>query len=200
MLLGPTGSGKTPLGRLLELRGLKGRRCIHFDFGRILRTCIVEINNQLNQEEIRHVRELLRAGALLEDKDFIIAEKLLLNFVAERKVDRDTLVVLNGLPRHVGQAIAIEQLVDVQMIIRLECTPDVVLGRIQMNIDGDRAGRDDNTLDKVRQRIELFKERTEPLLDYYRSFMLPIIDVNVGVKTTAQDIYEQIEVHLISIG
>jgi hypothetical protein len=31
--LGPTGSGKTPLGDYLEERGLFGRRCVHFDFG-----------------------------------------------------------------------------------------------------------------------------------------------------------------------
>ncbi len=37
LLLGPTGSGKTPLGQALEKKGLAGRRCVHFDFGANLR-------------------------------------------------------------------------------------------------------------------------------------------------------------------
>ena len=37
VLLGPTGSGKTPLGEWLEAKGLGGRRCHHFDFGTRLR-------------------------------------------------------------------------------------------------------------------------------------------------------------------
>ncbi|MCX7427258.1 MAG: hypothetical protein NTW96_16720 [Planctomycetia bacterium] len=40
LLLGPTGSGKTPLGDLLERRGLGGRRCVHFDFGAHLRRIV----------------------------------------------------------------------------------------------------------------------------------------------------------------
>ncbi|MDW7761659.1 MAG: hypothetical protein SCM96_13625 [Acidobacteriota bacterium] len=37
LILGPTGSGKTPLGRELETRGHAGRRCRHFDFGAEMR-------------------------------------------------------------------------------------------------------------------------------------------------------------------
>ena len=37
LLLGPTGSGKTPLGELMERRGFGGRRCRHFDLGDRLR-------------------------------------------------------------------------------------------------------------------------------------------------------------------
>jgi len=37
LLVGPTGAGKTPLGEWLQLHGLWGRRCHHFDFGTNLR-------------------------------------------------------------------------------------------------------------------------------------------------------------------
>jgi adenylate kinase family enzyme len=40
LLLGPTGSGKTPLGQVLERRGLWGHRCSHFDFGDNLREIV----------------------------------------------------------------------------------------------------------------------------------------------------------------
>jgi len=193
LLVGPTGSGKTPLGRLLDLRGLKGQRCIHFDFGNAMRTCVDEPVCQLTKDEVRIVRESLMAGTLLEDRHFIIAKKLLLGFIGERKADGNTLVVLNGLPRHIGQAIAVEQFIDMQLLVRLDCPPDVALQRIQMNTGGDRCGRTDDTLDRVRERVDLFRQRTEPLLDHYRGLGLPVIDVAVGVRTTARDTYRQIE-------
>lgn len=37
VLLGPTGSGKTPLGHVFAARGFLNRRCAHFDFGENLR-------------------------------------------------------------------------------------------------------------------------------------------------------------------
>lgn len=40
LLLGSTGSGKTPLGDLIERRGLRGVRCLHFDFGVNLRKIV----------------------------------------------------------------------------------------------------------------------------------------------------------------
>ncbi len=33
LFLGPTGSGKTPYGELIEWQGLGGRKCAHFYFG-----------------------------------------------------------------------------------------------------------------------------------------------------------------------
>jgi adenylate kinase len=193
LLIGPTGSGKTPLGRLLDLRGFREQRCIHFDFGNTMRSCLDEPVSQLTKDEIHIVRESLVAGTLLEDEHFIIAEKLLLSFIEQRKADEDTLVVLNGLPRHIGQAIAMEQFIDMQLLVRLDCPPDVALHRIQMNAGGDRCGRNDDTLARVRERVDLFRQRTEPLLGHYRGGGLPVISVAVGVATTAQDMYRQIE-------
>ena len=40
VLLGPTGSGKTPLGDLIERCGLWGAPCLHFDFGACLRSIV----------------------------------------------------------------------------------------------------------------------------------------------------------------
>jgi adenylate kinase family enzyme len=37
LIVGPTGSGKTPLGEFLQQTGLWEKRCFHFDFGKALR-------------------------------------------------------------------------------------------------------------------------------------------------------------------
>ena len=42
LLLGPTGSSKTPLGQLIEQRGLWQTRCLHFDFGANLRQIVAQ--------------------------------------------------------------------------------------------------------------------------------------------------------------
>ena len=48
LLVGPTGCGKSPLGQLLERLGLKGMRCLHFDFGKRLRKINAERPGWLN--------------------------------------------------------------------------------------------------------------------------------------------------------
>ncbi len=40
LLLGPTGTGKTPLGNVLAVRGWRGLPCLHFDFGANLRELV----------------------------------------------------------------------------------------------------------------------------------------------------------------
>jgi adenylate kinase family enzyme len=193
LLIGPTGAGKTPLGQLLEKRGLKGKRCIHFDFGNALRKCVADPDSRLTRDEIRIVGKSLATGALLEDKDFIIAEKLLLDFIRERRAGGNSFVVLNGLPRHAGQARAIERFIDMRLLVKLDCPLGVVLARIQMDTGGDRSGRTDDALDEVEQRVKLFKKRTEPLIDYYRGMRVPLLSIDIKAKSTAQEMYRQIE-------
>ena len=79
LLIGPTGSGKTPLGDLLELRGLWQRPCYHFDFGRSLRRAADgrQASGVLTAAQVEFVRDVLQAGRLLEDEDFGIAEAVL---------------------------------------------------------------------------------------------------------------------------
>ena len=58
LLLGPTGSGKTPLGAALEEHGVCGRQCLHFDFGENLRAC-AEGRGTLTDEEMAFLRGVL---------------------------------------------------------------------------------------------------------------------------------------------
>ena len=195
LLVGPTGSGKTPLGQLLEHEGLWGRQCLHFDFGEALRAIASEPDGLLTESEFQVVEKVLNKGLLLENENFPIAGKLLFDYLLKRKAAKDTLIVLNGLPRHIGQAQAMEAVVDMQTVVSLECKPVIAWERIRANAGGDREGRADDALEEVGQRIETFNKRTAPLLNYYSKLGVPVLPLDVEIKTTAHEI----RLHLESI-
>ncbi len=195
LLLGPTGSGKTPLGEVLEQRGRRGRRCIHFDFGENLRRLARRAapNAIVTRDDILFVRHILRTGALLEDKDFPLAERVLRSYLANHDTSDRPLVVLNGLPRHAGQAMAIEHVIDVQEIVQLDCEPEVVYQRVQSNSGGDRGERVDDDRAAVRKKLAIYADRTAPLVEFYRQRGAKITTVPVTLHTTAIDAWQTIE-------
>ena len=193
LLLGPTGSGKTPLGALLERRVLWGLPCLHFDFGHELRQSVREDREVLNGDEKELVARMLRTGALLEDEHFPIALKILNEFLTSHNADKSTLIILNGLPRHAGQAEHMKEVVRMLAVVSLECTPEAVFQRIRTNAGGDRESRADDSLEEVKHKLELFHRRTAPLIEYYRSRHVGIISIEVGPPTSAADMLEKLE-------
>lgn len=190
LLLGPTGSGKTPLGELLAAGGLPGRRCFHFDFGQQLRLADADPSSSafFTRKELEVVKTVLRNGTLLEDEHFGIAVGIIGRFVNCNAVKPSDLVILNGLPRHVGQAEAIGQFFCVRSVVCLQCEVRTVLARISRNTGGDRHNRADDALAEVSRRLQLFNERSLPLLDHYRSRGVPIAEVRVGSETSAVEL------------
>ena len=192
LLVGPTGSGKTPFGELLETRGLWGRRCVHFDFGASLRRISDgdAPDGLLTQDEVEVIVTSLRTGALLEDEQFPIADKILRAFIEERRLGADDLVVLNGLPRHPAQGRRVDSILRIETVLYLACPPEVVFQRIHSDIGGDRASRNDDDLQSVRARLETFARRTEGLVEYYRRSGARIEVIEVSATTTAEEVWE----------
>lgn len=219
LLVGPTGIGKTPLGQLLESRGLCGRRCFHFDFGANLRTIagavmgthtlgthrsaspekdvspkyVSPIIDIFSPRERAVILNSLAGGALLENENFLIAEKILVRFVAEQGVGPDDLLVLNGLPRHAGQARDLERSVEIEAVVYLTGTATVIKERIRLDTGGDRAGRSDDSLEAVERKLEIFEKRTLPLLEFYAARHVPILKIPIGVKTKAEEVLADLE-------
>jgi adenylate kinase family enzyme len=193
LLLGPTGSGKTPLGEWLERTGLWGRRCFHFDFGANLRLVAEKGNAALTDRELKIVRDSLETGALLENENFPIAGKILRGFAETRGVKAGDLLVLNGMPRHAGQAKDVDRIVDLQAVVVLECSAEVAWERIRVNAGGDRAGRADDSPAAVKEKLRIFAERTRPLLDHYRAKRVRVQTVRVGLTTGPAEIVTLIE-------
>ncbi len=198
LLLGPTGSGKTPLGEQLERRGAAGRPCLHFDFGACLRAVVAERGafRRLTPADVEVVRAALRSGNLLEDRHFHVAAAIFRDFVAQRGVRPPTRVVLNGLPRHVGQAQAVDALVAVEGVVVLECDAETVRARIRRDTGGDRAGRSDDTLPEIERKLGIFRERTLPLLDHYAALGVSIRLLRVTAGSTPGDVWGELETRL----
>lgn len=194
LLLGPTGSGKTPLGQLIHERGVVGRRCVHFDFGESLRRIVADgqPDEVVSREDIEFLHDVLRTGALLEDKDFSIAERVLRQFLSRYVVaDAGTLVVLNGLPRHVGQASSMAAILHVGIVVYLQCSADTVLTRIAENTGGDRTGRADDQSADVRRKLDIFAAR--PLVDFYGLNGARVIQLAVGADVTPEQIWLELD-------
>ena len=225
LIIGPTGSGKTPLGDLIEERGLWNCPCAHFDFGRELRRIAAGGDPLFEPDEIAFIREVLDEGRLLEDEHFHIAWKILTAFIAERCRSEDAdktnrapsawtlpkatpsrrdggrsaisavnpLVVLNGLPRHIGQAGDVDCMVDIKTVIHLNCTPKVVVHRIQTNAGGDRTRRADDALAAVRKKLALFEERTRPLVEHYAALGANVVEIEIAPDTTPETVLATLE-------
>jgi adenylate kinase family enzyme len=190
LLIGPTGAGKTPLGDYLDENGLEGRRCHHFDFGAHLRRAAESpaVYSRLTGDDIQVISGSLETGALLTDHQFHIAERLLASFMDNRSFRDDDLLVLNGLPRHPGQARAAEGLINIISVIYLKCDEKVVFGRIKSNSGGDRTGRTDDSRDAVARKLRIFLERTRPLLHHYDRALIPVKTVRISDATTPADV------------
>jgi adenylate kinase family enzyme len=194
LLLGPTGAGKTPLGELMAERGFRESACVHFDFGASLRRVVQEDrpDEQLSRKDLEFLKNVLETGILLEDADFPIAERILRRFLGQRQVAAGTGVVLNGIPRHVGQAKAMESILQIDMVIVLDCDAQTVLRRIENNVGGDRRDRFDDDLSRVQRKLELFWARTSPLVAHYRARGVQIETLEITATMTPDQMWQML--------
>lgn len=193
LLIGPTGAGKTPLGQMLECEGLGGRRCVHVDFGQLLRLAAGQGGQPLSQDERALIRRVLDCGALLEDEHFALARKLVDERLASAELDAGDVVVLNGLPRHVGQARDVDAMLDITTVVDLTCDAETVFDRIAANAGGDRTARTDDHAGAIRDKLALYAARTRPLIDHYRRAGARIIALDIGPATTAQQAWQALD-------
>ena len=118
-------------------------------------------------------------NALLEKPRAIVTE--------EPGTTRDVVseeLVLNGLPRHVGQARDLDPIVRVSRVVLLECSAEVVAARIARDTGGDRAERIDDHGDLVARKLATYEERTLPLVTHYEDAGARVDHIPVGVDDT----------------
>lgn len=189
LLLGPTGVGKSPLGDAIERTGFLGRRAHHLDFGAELRTIAAGTSpgNEYSREELDFISGVLERGLLLENEHFALAEKIITLYLKRQGFSSGHLLVLNGIPRHTGQARDISRLVQIRAIVMLECPADDVYCRIRENTGGDRTNRTDDERRQVENKLRIFQERTAPLLHHYEQAGCSVYRLAITSSTTPDE-------------
>jgi adenylate kinase len=191
LLLGPSGVGKTPLGDAVGLRGLFDRLCRHLDFGAELRRAVSggEQSDPYSPSELDFIHGVLVRGLLLEDQHFPLAEKIISLFLKRANFSQTDILVLNGIPRHEGQARDIERVAMVHAVVVLDCSAEEVLKRIEGNVGGDRTERVDDNIELIGRKLKTFRERTTPLIEHYEKKGRKIYRLSITGSTTPADAY-----------
>lgn len=199
LLIGHSNSGKSPVGNKIQQRGLKGRKCYHFDFGRTLR----EIKNRnldigFSKEELEYIKSVMD-GKLLDDEHFHIAGRILNWYLEVNNFNLGAdLLILNGLPRHIGQAKSLDEMgIRVKEIIYLDCSVTTAYRRKLLTERGmgheDRSNREDGAEEIFARKVSSFEEETFPLLDYYKKGDAEVIRVKITVDVDPESIYNQVK-------
>ncbi len=190
LLLGPTGVGKSPLGDLLEQQGLYGLRLLHFDFGHELRAIARgERRDGILPSERLFIQRVLEEGLLLEDEHFYLAVKILKAFLYSKKARGREILVMNGLPRHHGQARSLAPIVHIPLVIVLEASFEEILERIHKDVGGDRKGRTDDKIELIYKKWLTYRDRTRPLMKFYRKQGAKVLKLLVGRHTKPMETY-----------
>jgi adenylate kinase family enzyme len=193
LMLGPTGSGKSPLGDFLTSRGFLGKRAHHLDFGSELRSIVSGVGSSAyTPSEQDFLFGVLEHGLLLENEHFGLAEKIISLFLDRSRFRAGDVLVLNGIPRHEGQAKDIAAIARVHALVVLECSPGSVFCRIGENTGGDRTGRKDDERELIEKKLRIFSDRTTPLVGHYEQVGSRIYRIDINERTTAGSAYHQL--------
>ncbi len=191
LLVGPTGAGKTPLGRILEEKGFQGFRVYHFDFGEELRK-IASNQTKISHDVADLVRSILAEGRLLTPEEYFIFLESLKEFIKRIGYKEGELIALNGFPRDLKQAEFIDGHVDIVCVINLSLTFEVLYYRLKRDPAGDRKGRTDDTPQLVAKKLAWFFERNIPLVDYYKRKGAKILNILVDKEDTGETLYQKL--------
>lgn len=148
ILIGIQGAGKSTQGSLLSEK----YSVPYLSSGHIFREMSKE-KTQLG----RWLKETLNSGALVPDDTTL---EIVLTYL--EKPEYKNGYILDGFPRTVPQAKAFNGGVD--YVVFLDVSDKEALWRIS----GRNDVREDETLQAIRNRIQLFHEMTTPVVEYYR--------------------------------
>jgi len=183
-MMGPPGSGKGTCARIIsKIYGIP-----HITTGDLLREVASE-----ETKRGRMVRGYMERGELVPDE-------IVIGIMEERlsRPDCEGGFVLDGFPRNLGQAEALDRIlegkgVSLTHVLNLVVGDDVIISRLSLRRSCPRCGavyhlknnppkrdevcdecgaklvqRSDDREEIVRHRLEVYEEKTRPLLEWYR--------------------------------
>ena len=125
------------------------------------------------------LRAAVKAGTMLGtkardymDRGLLVPDKIILGLIEEKlnSQDAECGVVMDGFPRTINQAEAVDGLLaargkQVDRVLALSVPDDELVRRMVGRAQEEE--RSDDTLDAIRKRLQVYRQDTAPLLQYY---------------------------------
>lgn len=174
IFLGPPGAGKGTQAQTLA----NTCNIPHISTGEILRGAVAK-KTDLG----------LKAQSYM-DRGELVPDQVMLDLVRDRFHQSDIKPgwILDGFPRNVSQAAFLDQLLQSinqssDCVVNLEVPDEVLLSRLL------NRGRQDDNEAVIRNRLEVYREQTSPLIDLYRNRQqLVSVDGNQSVEFVTADL------------
>jgi adenylate kinase len=162
ILLGPPGAGKgTQAESLAKRRGL-----VQLSTGDMLRAAV-----KAGTEIGRKAESIMKSGALVPDE-------VVIGIIADRIAEPDCAngFILDGFPRTLKQAAALDELLDsrgtiLDAVIELKVDDAALLARIENRaretVEAGGTPRADDNAEALKTRLMAYYKETSPLIGYY---------------------------------
>lgn len=169
------------------------------------------------RDEIRRGTDLGNEVKNYMDSGELVPDEIVMDILKKRihKNDCKKGFVLDGFPRTLTQAKELEDITNIDIVVNMLASHDVIIERITgrltcrkcgavyhvKNIPPKKEGvcdicggelyrREDQTKEAIEKRLEVYEKRTKPLIEYYRNKGI-LIDVNVEGRK--KDVAERID-------
>jgi len=181
VFLGPPGAGKGTQAKLLSQR----MEFLHLSTGDLLR------------EAVKNQTPLGKKAKEYMDRGELVPDELIVQLI-EETMPKDGNVILDGFPRTVNQALALEEMLKgkgekISKVLFFDVADEVIIDRLSgrrvcskcgavyhvkynpPKIEGlcDLCGgslvqRDDDREEVVKKRLEVYRKQTQPLIEFYQ--------------------------------
>ena len=172
LFLGPPGAGKGTQAGLMS----KASQYLHLSTGELLRK-EVDLKTNLGIQ----VKEVINSGKLVNDE-------LVLEIVRKNLLKKNKGWILDGYPRNISQANSLNKVLEdinqvLEMVFYLDVNEEILVKRLLSR------GRADDNENTIRTRLSIYKETTEPLIEFYRDKnILKYIDGDRELKIISDEI------------
>ncbi len=157
VIFGAPGSGKGTQSELI----IKKYGLFHISTGEILR------------EEIANKTPLGITAHKYISQGHLVPDDLVINMLADvlNKHRNEKGFLFDGYPRTLNQGEALDELLRerdsfIATVLHLSVDEKVLIQRLLKR--GEQYRRNDDTIDTIKERLEVYKTQTEPLIDYYK--------------------------------
>ena len=180
ILLGPPGAGKgTQATRLMDKHGF-----VQLSTGDMLREAIAN-GTELGMQ----AKAIMDAGNLVDDN-------IILGMIGERLSSgaSDRGVILDGFPRTIAQAEGLDAMLaemslGIDHVIEMQVDEQMLADRIVKRAAESDQVRDDDTVEVLQKRLNVYRESTAPIIPYYKDKgRLSVVDGMQAIETVASAI------------